>query len=101
MKRARLLTAAGAGLLLGSSGVSSAAADPADDAVAALRNSTVYQGATAPRIDRSQLSGSTLDRIKVAILPTGGPDPVTVARDIGRRLDPDAKGLTVVVFEGT
>src|SRR4051812_12862955 len=100
MTRARLLTATVVGLLVAAGGAA-AAADPADDAVAALRNSAVYAGAASPTIDRSQLAGSTLDGIKVAILPTGGPDPVRVASDIGRRLDPDKKGLTVLVFEGT
>jgi hypothetical protein len=46
------------------------------------------------------LAGGTLTGIKVAILPTGGPDPLPVAESIGRRLDPDGHGLTVLVFEG-
>ena len=77
-----------------------AAADPIDDAVAALRGSAVYVGASTPSIDRGRLGGSALDGVKVAILPTGGPDPVTEARTIGGRLDPDSKGLTVLVFAG-
>src|SRR4051812_19010203 len=101
MKRLRLLAAAAAGLLIAGSDVGAARADPADDAAAALRNSSLYRGAPAPKIDAAQVSGSRFDRIKLAILPTGGPDPVTVARDLGRRLDPEGKGLTVLVFEGT
>jgi hypothetical protein len=78
-----------------------AGTDPTGDAVAHLRDSAIYQGAAQPKISPSELSGSTLSGIKVAILPTGGPDPVTVAQDIGRGLDTNHHGLTVLVFEGT
>jgi hypothetical protein len=77
-----------------------AQADPVDQAVAALRSSAVYVGADAPTIDRAKLAGSQLDRMKVAILPSGGSDPVSAARAIGAQLDPNRAGLTVVVFEG-
>jgi uncharacterized membrane protein YgcG len=77
---------------------SSAAADPADDAVSALRSASVYVGAKTPTIDKSAVGD--LAGIKVAVMPTGGPDPVAVAREIGGRLDPDGNGLTVLVFEG-
>ncbi|MFN2562635.1 MAG: hypothetical protein ABR571_15240 [Jatrophihabitans sp.] len=77
-----------------------AQADPSDDAVSALRSASVYVGADAPKIDKTKLGEDTLGEVKVAILPTGGPNPVSVARSIGQRLDPDKKGLTVLVFEG-
>jgi hypothetical protein len=75
-------------------------ADPSDDAVAALRSSSVYVGADSPTIDRSRFTGDALSGVKVAIVRTGGPDPVSVARSIGERLDPNGDGLTVLVFEG-
>jgi hypothetical protein len=100
MRRRALLAALGAGALLPLLAPVPAVADPADDAVAALRDSSVYVGADTPTIDRSKLGGDTLSGIKVAIVPTGGPSPVSVARTIGSRLDPDARGLTVLVFEG-
>src|SRR3954447_26726793 len=101
MTRVRLLAAAAAGLLIIGSGVGAAGADPADDAAAALRNSSLYRGAPAPKIDAAQVSGSRFDRIKVAILPTGGPGPATAARDLAPRPEPGCGGLTVLVFEGT
>jgi hypothetical protein len=79
-------------------------ADPSDDAVAALKNGSVYVGANTPKIDKGKLGGDLLndDRgpIKVAIVPTGGPNPVSVAQSIGSRLDPNNEGVTVLVFEG-
>ena len=86
--------------LFGLAGAPSAQADPADDAVAALRTNAIYVGASTPTIDRSKLGAEQLGGIKVAVLPTGGPDPLTVARSIGSRLDADHSGTTVLVFEG-
>jgi hypothetical protein len=101
MKRPLLLAAAAVMTLAGALVQAVPAyATPLDDAVAALRSSSVYVGASTPTIDRGQLGGNALEGIKVAILPTGGPDPVTEARTIGGRLDPDQKGLTVLVFAG-
>jgi hypothetical protein len=101
MSRCRILAAATAVLAIGVFVLApGAAADPIDDAVAALRTSSIYVGAPTPTIDKGRLGGSTLDGIKVAIVPTGGPNPVSVARSIGGRLDPESKGLTVLVFEG-
>jgi hypothetical protein len=77
-----------------------ALADPSDAAVSALKTSSIYVGAARPTIKRAALTGDTLRGIKVAIVPNGGPNPVAVARSIGSRLDPDSKGLTVLVFEG-
>lgn len=77
-----------------------AAADPIDSAVSALRTGSVYVGADRPKIEQARLGGDTLTGIKVAIVPNGGPDPVSVAKSIGARLDPKDKGLTVLVFEG-
>jgi HAMP domain-containing protein len=100
MRRLVLLTATTVLALAGGS-VSPvrAGATPLDDAVAALRSSAVYVGASTPKIDRTRVEGD-LHGVKVAILPTGGPDPVTEARTIGGRLDPNGKRLTVVVFAG-
>jgi hypothetical protein len=77
----------------------SAAASPLDEAVAALRSSAIYVGAPKPTIDKAAVSGQ-LGEIKVAIVPSGGPDPVSVAQSIGSELDPNHRGLTVLVFEG-
>ena len=105
MKRVLLLAAGTVGLVLAAAAPAATApaatADPVGAAVAALRSADVYRGAPAPRIDPSALGGSTLDGVKVAILPAGPPEPVAAARAIGDRLDPDSKGLTVLVFEGT
>lgn len=76
-----------------------AAANPVDQAVSALRSSSVYVGAGSPKIDRAVLRGK-LDGTKVAVLPAGGPAPGDVAGSIGERLDPGNTPLTVVVFEG-
>jgi hypothetical protein len=101
MGRIRILGAAVTTALLACLALAGpAAADPIDNAVAALKTGSIYSGASTPKIDPSKLGGDTLAGIKVAILPTGGPDPVAAARTIGARLDPDRKGLTVLVFEG-
>ncbi|HEX3336017.1 MAG TPA: hypothetical protein VHS54_06105, partial [Jatrophihabitans sp.] len=97
----RVLTALlGAALAGWLSSPARALADPVDRAVETLHHASVYVGASTPRIDRSQLGGDALSGIKVAIVPPGGPDPVSVAKSIGSRLDPDSSGLTVLVFEG-
>jgi hypothetical protein len=97
----RVLTALLGAALAGSlSSPAHANADPVDSAVETLQHASLYVGASTPTIDRSQLGGDTLSGIKVAILPSGGPDPVTVAKSIGSRLDPGSSGLTVLVFEG-
>jgi hypothetical protein len=97
----RLLIAVSAVLVASLSVAAPAAADPLDDAVAALRSSSVYAGAPSPKIEPAKLGGDTLSGIKVAILPTGGPNALAVARSIGERLDSSSTGLTVLVFEGT
>jgi hypothetical protein len=90
------LLAAGAGFVLS---VNPALASPVDDAVAALKSSSIYVGADQPKIDSKALEGK-LDGIKVAIVPTGGPAPDQVAASIGKQLDPGGDPLTIVVFEG-
>jgi hypothetical protein len=78
--------------------------DPSDDALSALRDASVYVGADQPAVDKTKLGGNVLSDprgdIKVAILPTGGPSPVSIAQSLGSGLDPNRKGLTVLVFEG-
>jgi hypothetical protein len=81
-------------------GAVAAHASPSDDAVAALQCSAVYVGAASPTIDKASVGGDLRDDIRVAIVPSGGPDPVTIARTIGAELDPGHRGLTVLVFEG-
>ncbi|MDT4911267.1 MAG: hypothetical protein QOC66_395, partial [Pseudonocardiales bacterium] len=96
------MVAAGASatLLTGLVLPSAAQADPSDDAVAALKSASVYVGAGSPTIDKTKFDGAALGDVRVAVLPSGGPNPVNVAQSIGGRLDPEKKGLTVLVFEG-
>src|SRR5947209_1959670 len=94
------VAAAGAALLVGLGLPPSAVADPSDDAVAALKDSAIFVGADTPKVDRTKLGGNVLGDVKVAILPSGGPDATAVAKSIGERLDPGDAGLTVLVFEG-
>jgi hypothetical protein len=102
MRQLRTITAALVAAVLGGMMLAPVAgADPADTAIAALRTRPIYAGASSPTIDQGSFSASSLNGFKVAIVPTGGPDPVAVAQRIGSALDPKSNGLTVLVFEGT
>jgi hypothetical protein len=99
MRCARLLLAAAASVGMVALATPAAVADPVSDAVRNLRNASLYVDPTVTvfKINKDAVESALPDDVKIAILPASAGAADSLAGQIGRALDPDARGLTVGV----
>jgi hypothetical protein len=100
MRCVRLLLAAAASVGVLALAAPSAVADPVSDAVASLHSAGLYVDPTVTefKIDKGAVVNALTDDVKIAILPASAGSAYPLAAQIGKTLDPDAKGLTVGVL---
>jgi hypothetical protein len=100
MRSVRLLLAAAASLgVLALATPSAVAADPVSDAVTKLSSANLYvdPSVTEFKLNQNAVVSALPDDVKIAVLPASAGSAYPLAREIGRALDPDARGLTVGV----